>query len=89
MVRGVVSGCIGTAENSENLKKMVGAQNLSISCDRQPRNWEGKKKTNPRKKGKPPSQTPECLFSLPARNHCFVLLAKEDEGCQALKVGVK
>lgn len=49
LLRGVVSGCIGTAENSENMKKMVGAQNLSISCDRQPSNWEGKKKNQERR----------------------------------------
>lgn len=48
-----VIGCNWLYWNSwkwRKLEKMAGAQNLSISCDSQPRNWEGKKM----KEGKTP-----------------------------------
>lgn len=78
-----VRSCTEPAENSKNLKKWLEPRIYPSAATATPATGKGKKER--RKK----------LFlaarmSFPyLQEHLFVLLAKEDEGCQPLKVGVK
>lgn len=80
----VVCGCIGPAENSENLKKCLGLRISPSTVTISPAIVREKAK----EEGKNPFQTLKLLLLL-ARTHHFVLLAKEGDGCRPLKVGVK